>query len=120
VTDPARQRGTPSRAGLRAVIPRRHKVGPWTTLLLALAFPFRAGRLAFDSHWTMAYTPMLTGKPMTLSKGVGVNESLNFYYLWFFCDCFHPEPPRRPTLPRLRAKSCAVWGRSRATSGSSR
>jgi hypothetical protein len=37
-----------------------------------------------NSHWVMAYLPLLTGKPGSLSYGVGVQDSLNFYYLWSF------------------------------------
>ena len=37
-----------------------------------------------DNHWAMAYMSLLSGKPMTLSIGVGVQDSLNLYYLSFF------------------------------------
>lgn len=37
-----------------------------------------------NSHWVMAYLPLLSGKPGTLSYGVGVQDSLNLFYLWGF------------------------------------
>ena len=45
---------------------------------------YAAEPVGHASHWVMAYLPLLTGKPGTLSYGVGVQDSLNFFYLWNF------------------------------------
>ena len=45
---------------------------------------YTAEPVGHQSHWVMAYLALLTGKPMTLSYGVGVQDSLNFFYLWSF------------------------------------
>ncbi len=45
---------------------------------------YAADPVGHASHWVMAYLPLLTGKPGTLSYGVGVQDSLNFFYLWGF------------------------------------
>ena len=45
---------------------------------------YTAEPVGHQSHWVMAYLALVTGKPMTLSYGVGVQDSLNFFYLWSF------------------------------------
>ena len=56
----------------------------------ALALEENPGRIytskdtGHDTHWAMSYLSLLSEKPMTLSIGVGVQDSLNLYYLSFF------------------------------------
>ncbi len=45
---------------------------------------YTAEPVGHASHWAMNYLALLSGKPMTLSYGVGVQDSLNFDYLWLF------------------------------------
>jgi hypothetical protein len=40
--------------------------------------------LGHGSHWAMAYLGLLAEKPMTISLAVGGQDSLSFYYLWYF------------------------------------
>jgi hypothetical protein len=54
--------------------------------------------LGHSSHWAMAYLTLLTGKPMTISYGVGGQDSLSFFYLWYL-DLLDRE--RGPALARL-------------------
>jgi hypothetical protein len=54
--------------------------------------------LGHSSHWAMAYLTLLTGKPMTISYAVGGQDSLCFYYLWYF-DVL--DARRAPALLRL-------------------
>ena len=54
------------------------------------------------THWCMAYLGLLAQKPMSLSYGVGVQDSLNFLYLWSFGG----DRPR--VLVRDRARAAAV------------
>jgi hypothetical protein len=56
----------------------------------ALALEQDPGRLhtsketGHDNHWAMASLSLLADKPMTISIGVGVQDSLNLYYLSLF------------------------------------
>ena len=70
----------------------------------ALALEARGGRVytgketGHDNHWSMAYLSVLSEKPMTLSIGVGVQDSLNLYYLSFLRIL---DPDRAAALARL-------------------
>ena len=54
---------------------------------------FTSDRTGHGSHWDMSYFSLLTGKPMGLSLGVGVQDSLNYFYLHDF-DPLDPTPGR--------------------------
>jgi hypothetical protein len=54
--------------------------------------------LGHSSHWAMTYLTMLTEKPMTISYGVGGQDSLSLFYLWYFRI---QDPERAPALVRL-------------------
>ena len=61
---------------------------------------FASEETGHGSHWDMAYLALLTGKPMSLSHGVGVQDSLNYYYL----TLFHPLEPDDPAGVAARAE----------------
>jgi len=76
----------------------------FTAIAAAIATDPAEGRvytregLGHSSHWAMTYLPMLTGKPMTLSYAVGGQDSLSYFYLWYFKIL---DPERAPALVRL-------------------
>jgi hypothetical protein len=69
---------------------------------------YTAEPVGHATHWAMNYLALLAGKPMTLSYGVGVQDSLNFAYLWLFGGGFEGALVRDPARARSLAELFGV------------
>jgi hypothetical protein len=69
---------------------------------------YTAEPVGHATHWSMNYLALLARKPMTLSYGVGVQDSLNFAYLWLFGGGFEGALVRDPARAGALAELLGV------------